>query len=308
MYMPVLPVKDDNDILLTPCGSWSGWYFSEEIKDAISYGYTIKPRYGYKFKRGKDIFTKFVQHFYSIKVSGDTVLRTIAKLILNSLYGKFGAREYNTETKIMTETAISDLFQTHDILDIVPLIDSDKSLVTYEKFPNESKCKEHHEDYMSLLEKLDHGGYKNDYISVAIASAITAYARIHINKLKHMKGLTVIYTDTDSIVTTTPIDSKYIGSEIGQLKLETEIYEGLFAAPKVYYIESPDKSKSKAKGIGNSLTKEEFSKLIRGESVTSTKSYWQRNISRGEVEVVNRPFVTTALFQKRVKVFDDNGT
>lgn len=166
-----------------------------------------------------------------------------------------------------------NLFKTHDILNIEELLDCQRELVTYDIVPNEQKCQESGVDYQLLLDKLDNRGFKNQYISVAIASATTAYARIHMNKLKHIDGLAVLYTDTDSIVTTTPIDPKYVGTALGQLKLETEIVEGIFVAPKLYYIESTDKSKSKAKGVGSLLTKEDFLRLLQEESVTSTKTY-----------------------------------
>lgn len=43
MHIPLLPTKNEQGILITPCGSWRGWYFSEELRDAIGYGYVIKP-------------------------------------------------------------------------------------------------------------------------------------------------------------------------------------------------------------------------------------------------------------------------
>ena len=54
--------------------------------------------------------------------------------------------------------------------------------------------------------------------NVAIASAITSYARISMIPFKLDDG--VCYTDTDSILTTTPIDSSLIGPYIGQMKDE----------------------------------------------------------------------------------------
>lgn len=307
IYMTVLPTYNDKGTLITPIGSWTGWYFSEELREALNYGYKIVPVYGYKFSRGKDIFNKFVNHFYAIKSEGKTALKTVAKLVLNSLYGKFGAQEYINETKIMTFEETEKLFKTHDILNVEDLLDCKRSLVTHCVIPNEAKCIESGADYQSLLDKLDSSGHKSENISVVLASAITAYARIYINKLKHLYEKSLIYSDTDSLVTDTPIDPKYIGKQIGLLKLETEIIEGIFVAPKIYYIESPNNIISKTKGVGNLLSKDDFLKLLQGQSVSSTKTYFDRNLSQGSVKIVDKQIVTNASFHKRIKVYDDKG-
>lgn len=41
------------------------FYFSEEIKDAVNkYGYKIEILFGYKFKKGSNIFTNIVNKYY----------------------------------------------------------------------------------------------------------------------------------------------------------------------------------------------------------------------------------------------------
>jgi hypothetical protein len=54
--------------------------------------------------------------------------------------------------------------------------------------------------------------------NVAIAAAITSYARIHMMDLK--LNYDVCYSDTDSVFTTHPLPSHLVGSELGQLKDE----------------------------------------------------------------------------------------
>lgn len=310
MNMPTLPYNDSGR-LLSPCGTWRGWYFSEELKDARRHGYKIEILGGYTFQRGENIFKTFVMHFYNIKASDDTELKLVAKLVLNSLYGKFGAQEYTENTKIMTSMETDTLFTTHDISSIEPLLgDGDKELVTYDIIPNREKCDKVGVSYEKLLLELDTHGYKNNYISIAIASAVTAYARIHMNRLKRLPGITVCYTDTDSLVTTTPLDPEYVGKDIGLMKLETEIREGIFIAPKVYYIEGTDKNVSKTKGVGNLLAKDDFLKLLSGEDVfvETTKTYWIRDIPKGSVNILDRKITTSNNFLKRTKVFSADGT
>jgi hypothetical protein len=54
--------------------------------------------------------------------------------------------------------------------------------------------------------------------NVAIAAAITSYARIHMMDLK--LNYDVCYSDTDSIFTTHPLPDHLIGPDLGQLKDE----------------------------------------------------------------------------------------
>jgi hypothetical protein len=74
-------------------------------------------------------------------------------------------------------------------------------------------------------------------ISLVIAAAITAYARIHMAEIKldllGNKG-NLYYTDTDSIVTDIALDSKLIGNKLGQFKLEYEIDKAYFISSKTY--------------------------------------------------------------------------
>ena len=60
----------------------------------------------------------------------------------------------------------------------------------------------------------------NMNVSIAIAAAITAYARMHMTPLLQDSNYNVYYTDTDSIFTDKPLTESYIGKGLGQLKLE----------------------------------------------------------------------------------------
>ena len=57
--------------------------------------------------------------------------------------------------------------------------------------------------------------------NVAIASAVTSYARIHMMPVKDMN---CVYpqrgSDTDSVITTVPLDPNVMGTELGLFKDE----------------------------------------------------------------------------------------
>ena len=88
-----------------PKGEWTGWYFSEEVKYAISLGYKIKLRgIGYQFDKGKPL-KEYVDVFYDLKKNADNpVDKLISKLFLNSLYGKFGMNRVNSSIKVLTNS------------------------------------------------------------------------------------------------------------------------------------------------------------------------------------------------------------
>jgi len=86
--------------------------------------------------------------------------------------------------------------------------------------------------------------------NVAIAAAVTAYARIHMSKFKNNPDFKLYYSDTDNIVINKPLASDMIGSELGQLKLEHTITKAVFLAPKVYgLITDTGKELIKVKGL-----------------------------------------------------------
>jgi hypothetical protein len=70
---------------------------------------------------------------------------------------------------------------------------------------------------------------------VAIASAITAYARIEMSKYMNSTSYDLYYMDTYSIIINKQLPNNLIGNEIGKMRLENKIKEGYFIAPKIYY-------------------------------------------------------------------------
>ena len=62
---PMLPVKY-NDKTIFPYGSWTGTYFSEELKAMIPLGYQFEILEAIEFSRVK-LFNEFIDYFYIIK-------------------------------------------------------------------------------------------------------------------------------------------------------------------------------------------------------------------------------------------------
>ncbi|PWA00302.1 hypothetical protein BB558_003645 [Smittium angustum] len=126
--------------------------------------------------------------------------------------------------------------------------------------------------------------------SIAIASAITAYARIKMSNYINMNDC--IYTDTDSLVVQNPLPDNLIGEELGQFKLEYVIKKGIFISPKVYvlkYIKNNTLMETTVcKGLGKDLTFNDFEKLLAGENVIKMKKYFVPRLDLGTVEIIEK--------------------
>lgn len=135
--IPFLPIHLNNKLIF-PTGKITGMYFSEELKYSLSLGYKIiKIHYGYKFDKGL-IFNEFVTNFYNIKSNSNSTLieKQISKLILNSLYGRFGLSDKNTKTSIINNDEISNYINKKD-LTLITDLDTNNSLLKYENILND---------------------------------------------------------------------------------------------------------------------------------------------------------------------------
>jgi len=87
-----------NNSTISPIGSFEGWFFSEELKNALNFGYKISILKGYLFEKGK-IFEGYVNDLYKMRLSypKSDPMNYISKLLLNSLYGRFGMTDLFSE-------------------------------------------------------------------------------------------------------------------------------------------------------------------------------------------------------------------
>jgi DNA polymerase elongation subunit (family B) len=117
--------------------------------------------------------------------------------------------------------------------------------------------------------------------NVAIASAVTSYSRIIINSHKLTalnEGLKIYYSDTDSLVVNGPLPSHLLdNAELGKLKLEHQIREGIFVMPKVYYLETTEgKEITKTKGLPGKLSKAQYLSLFSKKELHRLRKLTQR--------------------------------
>ncbi|MGQ7864089.1 DNA polymerase [Bacillus sp. WC2502] len=221
MMIPPLPRKDKEgsqykkyNKLIFPVGNLHGVYTYEEIGLALEMGAEIKKVYqGVHFNKSAPIFKAFIEHFEVLKRDGEGSLRTFAKLMQNSLYGKFGMiRERETMLPLSHEQTCID--------EGYPYIIRENELIKDGKF------------ILAIVPS------HAEYIQPHIAAYVTSLSRILLFRgliKQHEKG-DVNYCDTDSIACQAEMDAEDVhGNEYGKWKLEGLIEKGLFIQPKVYY-------------------------------------------------------------------------
>lgn len=221
---PFLPYRGD-DRLIFPTGRFVGVYFSEELKYARQIGYTVIPISGYLFKKKESPFKEFVSSLYEsrleAKKDGNEALSYVYKIIMNSLYGRFGINPKSTTTELCDENRYKELIRHSDLI-FCDMISNKKYIVAYHSNTDKGY------DYWNPP--------KNS--AVQIAAAITAYARIYMYPFISRDDC--FYTDTDSVVLGGTLPADWIDSSIGKFKLENSCSEGVFLGPKVYCIVDDD--------------------------------------------------------------------
>ena len=243
-------IKIDNRLTtVAGLGTWTGWIFSGEMDNAIKFGYTFEILKGYQFKKGY-IFKDYINKMYDLRLQypKGEAMNLNAKLLMNSLYGKFGMKSDTTKIEIISIKDLNkylDKFNTN-IADIIYLEDHVVVIINTNEFIPTSDT-----PYNDLdsIHKMD--------TNVAIASAISAYARIHMSQFKNNPNFKLYYSDTDSAVTDKPLPDYMVGPALGQMKLEHVITKAVFLAPKVYALISDQGEQIiKAKGLTRDVIKD----------------------------------------------------
>jgi hypothetical protein len=201
-------------------GKFKAVIFSPEMDNAIKLGYQFKILSGYTFKQGI-VFDKFVNDLYALRLSfsKDNPMNFIAKILLNSLYGRFGMSTLFKETTILDIESFNKLdIDTIDVHDIQRLDDHYMIQTNMDKTST----------------MLDNGSQTHN-VNIGIASAITSYSRIVMSQFKNNPDLKLFYKDTDSIYTNLSpeeMNKLYPGivsnSGLGKLKLETISTKAIF--------------------------------------------------------------------------------
>lgn len=216
MYFPPLPYRTKTSLYF-PIGKWRSWFTAVDIALLLEQGGRIDKVHEVMHFESIDDLSGFASALYDLRLKVTTEAeKYIVKILINSLYGKFG--EGSLKTSLLLHPPVT----------------------TCPHWPR------HEED--SCIEMLFPGAFLIDnevdvpHAHVPISSTITARARRVL--YGHMKTAGDFhYCDTDGFCTTNP--DLHVSQELGGLKLEMVLERGRFIRPKFYQLDD----KVRAKGF-----------------------------------------------------------
>lgn len=223
MFCPPLGTKhvfeDGTEKFIFPIGKFKGIWCTQELEYAKTLGVTVDKVYrGAVFDSGGYIFSDFITELYDVRLKAksenDDTSNMLAKLFMNSCYGRLGLNIERTNL----------------------MIDSGESYVcpdTGRRLMPHSEIRRG-EDTIRFVEKPV--VLEDSFTNVAISAYVTAYSRILMHKEIYMVAGEehLYYTDTDSAFTTKDLSFFKIGDQLGELKLEYTCNSACFLLPKTY--------------------------------------------------------------------------
>ncbi len=91
LALPALPFRSaDGNVF--PVGSWSGWYVGEELRLHLAEGGEARVLEGFEWHEQARPFDGYIAEMFRRKNTARGPMRNVYKLLLNSLYGKFGQK------------------------------------------------------------------------------------------------------------------------------------------------------------------------------------------------------------------------
>ena len=203
---PVFPVNRSK--LIFPIGRFRSTLTTPELEYALDHDY-IKRVHRLEIYANAPIFVDYVDFFYALKQKykklDQPILYKVAKLFQNSLYGKFGQR-----------VGSSELIDTRSPLEygIERILSPESNSIEYHVIIAGNVYR-----YQSREPSFDS--------FIAIASHVTAYARMYLWELISQAGINhVYYCDTDSLfvdeVGRVRLEKYMDDYELGKLKIEKE--------------------------------------------------------------------------------------
>lgn len=246
-FYPPLPWWDRRQYF--PVGRFEGWWCGVELIYAMTCGARVLKIHDGHVWRAEPWLEEYARDLYEKKRTATEPQRTIFKLLLNSLYGKFGQRE---------EREVYVIDDGRSGLVPVPDVHGRETGIAIER----KTCRSRH-----LLPQ--------------VAAHVTAWGRIRLHEL--VTEAEADYCDTDSVITSRNLPT---GDDLGALKLEGE-GSCRFYGPKLYRFGEkwkakgvPDEGLAEAFADGREITYERNVSILEairwGLPATSRKTVTMR--------------------------------
>jgi len=235
-------------------------------------------------------------------------MNLITKLLLNSLYGRFGMKLMPEKKKFLNLQELEYYKQHYIITNITKIKGTEIYNVSYNNTSLLTNVNQKYKTQQDLTNAINIIS-TNTNTAVQIASAITSYSRINMYKYKTIKGNKCLYTDTDSVFLEKPLSDKLISDKLGSMKLETKIKEAIFLAPKCYtYKDYNDNIKIVFKGLNDQNISFEFMKQNLHKDQTpyiyNRINNFKRDLNNFKLSVIKSNIQFSFNLTKRHKIYD----
>lgn len=213
-------------------------YTMVELRKALELKYKIVEVYEtHIYKSQKGLFTSYIDKLFELKnkfsQEGNQGKKAITKLLLNSLWGKFGQKDINKKEEYVELKKFLNMAKKFNIID-------------FEELSNDKVFVQYNEDETENL----HLNNSNP----AIASYTTSHARLVLYEAMEKLGTRVLYHDTDSLI----YKGEQVipeGKGIGEWELETEVDEFVSIGAKSYAYKHNETTVVKSKGFNSEWIK-----------------------------------------------------
>lgn len=217
------------------------YYLSSAMIEYLraTFGVKCKVNWGLVFQSKSHLFNEYVETLYELKrTNRGNALYTVAKHLLNNLYGKFGQQRIKDSIETRTAKHKEGFSSFND----------EYGLITV---PRESR---------------------SQWILPYLAAWITDLARLKHFQLMNVAPREMYYCDTDSLFTTHDM-KEFVGDKIGQLSFKGK-WESIFLAPKSYAKRNKKEEVIHFKGFtAKHFTFEDFERALRKHKQLKSEEY-----------------------------------
>lgn len=301
LHVPYFPLKSKEGGLIYPLSNQQDqeptWIWGGELNFALQNKHLsfLEIDSSLSFEK-QGIFAEYIGILFEERLKAinakDEIKKYWLKLLMNSLYGKFGQKKFDV-VSIVTGKNLHEFLVGNDL---ITEEESEEGVIK-----NKKEHIKEAEEFLKRIQILDDNDMKEPFFQfsfqpqenynfigslIFISSFIASRARISLLRGMNDVGFdNVLYFDTDSIFSVNEISEAFIGDNLGCWKCEeNNIIEAYFLAPKVYACRLPqNKFILHCKGIPEKLLKwEDFEKMYRDDSF-SYQNIGQLHHEKGEI-------------------------
>lgn len=240
--IPYIPIRIKNHGLIYPVSNYDGestFIWGHILQYAHEFSHLKKFKvYSILEFQCENIFSVYIRTLWDERrkaIEENEKSKALwLKIFMNSLYGKFGQKQFE-KINILHYSQLQEFLMEFSDDNITPNEFIEKKKTNFVKNINIFSNDNPSEPFFSVKTFCDN---TLNFIGslIFISSYIASWARL--NLIMGMVDIGfdhIFYFDTDSIFTNKPLDKRFLGNALGQWKCEeNDISEAFFLAPKVY--------------------------------------------------------------------------